>query len=440
MTGWTKATFSQLLAVVIPACLALYWPVYDTRPSLASAVFRPAILLVCLAFALLWYAEPVTRAEKQLTVMLALLCFVLLLPSLTAIDPGRSLQGWVKQVLICVVCVVSCRALRHPPTAKIFGISLLVAGAVMGALIVRTYIDTMGPVIPTFDAARTFKGTVQLLDIPLNNIAFDCIFAYVCGLCLVRNRKALWPLGLLLLLISTLLTGSRAPVMTLGLCGLALLTLNALRSRRLLVWVGGALLAIAMIVGPAIVVSTTNADELSNFTEGRWEMWSVAFQKFTQRPVLGYGFSSSEDDPNFIAGGYHNEYLTAMAEQGAVGTVVVLGLFVFLLRRGWRLAFCHSATWRNGQWALLGSLLLLVRAGVEVDGLLGYAQAPGDFLAYVFLAIVASRFSVEEDRLRGDRKPETAGAPAAFSPASMTTEAVPWTVNSQNLEDGLKHV
>jgi O-antigen ligase len=100
------------------------------------------------------------------------------------------------------------------------------------------------------------------------------------------------------------------------------------------------------------------------------------------------------------SGGYHNEYLTALAEHGLLGFVAVVSLFLFLFRCSWNLAFRRSLTWKRRQWALFGCLVLLFRAAVEVPGLFGYAQEPSDFLAYLFLAIVVSRISVEEDYSR----------------------------------------
>lgn len=393
----------RFLAWLVPAFLGLYWLIYVSHPAFAVLAFRPAILAACMALSLLWYRAPVTRAEKELAGVLAILCFVLLAPSLSAIDPGRALQAWLKLVIVCGIAIMSCRALRHPAAARVFGISLILASVVLGALMIVTYVSYMGMVAPTYGAARIFKGHAAQAGIPLNNIAFDCLFAYVCGMCLLRNTKALWAVGLVLLVISSVLTGSRAPLAILALSGLALLTINALRSRRLLVWVGGGLLAIAVVVGAGVVIATASSSDMSAFTEGRWELWSVALHKFTQQPILGYGYSSVEDDPTYIPGGYHSEYLTALAEQGAVGTTAVLGLFWFLLRRCWGLAFRRSYTWHNGQWALLGCLFLLVRATVEADGLFGFAQGPADFLAYIFLATVISRFSLEEDYLNVQR-------------------------------------
>jgi hypothetical protein len=44
----------------------------------------------------------------------------------------------------------------------------------------------------------------------------------------------------------------------------------------------------------------------------------------------------------------------------------------------------------------------MLRAGLETPGLFGYSQEPVDYFAYIFAAIVISRFSVEEDYLRAN--------------------------------------
>jgi O-antigen ligase len=388
---------SQWLAFLLPLYLGLYWPFYLYYQSVAIVLFRPAVLGTCVAlYVFSWYRVPLTHAEKRLAAMLAILCVALLAPSVAAVDPARALEQWLKLFILCVISFFICRALRHERTARVFGASLILASLVTGLLVVATYVRFMGLLAPTYTATRVFKGVIAREGIPLNPIAFDCIFAFVCGMCLVRRSKLYWPLGLLLLVLSSVLTGSRAPLATFAVSGLALVIINALRSRRLLAWTTGGLLLVGLVVGALVAIPTLSSRDLSAFTEGRWELWSTAFQNFSQHPLLGSGYLSAQDYFTF-AGGYHSEYLTALAEQGIVGLVALLGLFWFLLSRGWKLAFRRFQTWGNGQWALLGCLLLIVRAAIEVDGLFGLAQEPGDFLAYIFLAIVVSRFSQEED-------------------------------------------
>jgi hypothetical protein len=154
---------------------------------------------------------------------------------------------------------------------------------------------------------------------------------------------------------------------------------------------------------------------MSKLSEGRWDVWSVALTKFTERPVFGYGYVSWRDDlasrlpgeykltnqmAEHIVGGYHNEFLTSLAEQGLVGTAAVAGIFLFMLRCGWLLAYRRWITWHNGRWALFVAILVVLHSNLEVSGLFGYAQDPADYLAYGFLAILVSSISSEEDYLR----------------------------------------
>jgi O-antigen ligase len=221
-----------------------------------------------------------------------------------------------------------------------------------------------------------------------------------------------------LFIVSSVFTGSRAPLAVLGLSGFALLLLNGIRSRGMLVrWIAWVTLVITVTGGVAVVYSLP-FKTLSDASEGRWDFWYVAVQKFSERPLIGYGYESFQDDlvsrvPGFYRwrgfqthpGGYHNEYLTALAEQGLIGFVALAVLFGFLIKCGWQLAFHKWCSWRNKQWALFCVIFLVIRAGVENGGLFGYNREPADFLGFIFLALVVSRFSVEEDRARYLTKP-----------------------------------
>src|SRR6266550_7853048 len=57
---------SQLLACVIPACLAVYWLVFPSSEDLLSMFFRPAIFATSIMMSLLWCRIPVTWTEKKL--------------------------------------------------------------------------------------------------------------------------------------------------------------------------------------------------------------------------------------------------------------------------------------------------------------------------------------------------------------------------------------
>jgi O-antigen ligase len=398
----SSTVLSQLLAFIIPACVAVYWIVWAADRDIAIQFFRPAILFTSISLFVLVGWAPVTHAEGKLIAVSAALCAVLLIPSLIATNPAQAMQEWFKLLIIFAVTVMLCRALRYPATAKTFGASLVLASIVIGAFIVTTYLKNVGLELPTYTITRAFKGTQR--DISLNAAAFECVFTYISGMCLLRSTRVLWSLGLVVVVISCALTGSRTPLAVLILSVLVLIILNALRSPRLLFRVGGMLMATSIAIGVAVAIAVTSSKEISAITEGRWELWSVALQKFVQQPVWGNGYQSAQDDSVFLAGGYHNEYLTALAEQGAVGFLAVMTVFWFLFRCCLKLAFRPSYTWHNGQWALFGCLLLLLRATVELPGLFGTAQGPADFLAYIFVAIVVSRESREEDYILSETR------------------------------------
>lgn len=390
---------SKVFVSLVPISMVAYRLIFGSQPSVAELIFRPVVLVASFVLCfLLCYGSSITISEKKVIRLLAIFCGILLIPSLAAVEPMRALQEWLKLVLMCMIAVMLCRPLRHVPTAKVFGLWLVIASAVIGALILSTYLNYMGPVLPGYEATRIYKETVfEKAGIPLNPAAFECVFSYISGMCLLRSTKLLWFLGFVLLLISSTLTGSRAPLAVFLISGLVLIVFNALKSPRLLLRLTGWLLAAAMVMGTAAVVALPSSQQMSSFTEGRWELWSLALHKFAERPMLGNGYLSAEDDPGFISGGYHNEFVTALAEQGVIGSIAVISVFVFLFRYCWKLAFDPSARDRKGHWVLFGCLFLFVRALVELPGLFGTAQAPADFLAYIFLAIVISKMSRKED-------------------------------------------
>ena len=297
-----------------------------------------------------------------------------------------------------------------------FGIALIFAACTLAVLTLVTYVSYMGFVLPTYKSARQFKGMTEKT-ISFNPVGFAAVLAYLSGMCLLRKNKFLLCLAPVLFITSTVFTGSRAPAAIVLLGSVITLATRMVRSVRLstrfLSWIAITVFAAAAVAAVTLLPSR----EISHITEGRWDLWSVARQKILERPLLGFGFESWRDDlvsrlpgeyaltmsiAKNIAGGYHNEYLTMLAEEGVVGALAILCFFWFLLKSSWQLAYRSSTTWKHGSWALFACLVLMLRAGLETPGLFGYSQEPVDYFAYIFAAIVISRFSVEEDYLRAN--------------------------------------
>jgi len=395
----TAEICSMGMVSLVPLTLVFYRLIYASEPTLAAAICRPTLLAVCFALFALWCDTHIINPERNTFRVLGVLCGALLVTSAAAADPGRAIQEWVKLVAICSITFMLCRPLRERSVSRALGIAMVLSSIVLAGMIIWTYVRYMGFVIPTYPAIRVLKGTALDDDnIALNPLGFECVFTFLCGLCLIRANKFLWGTGALLLVISSVLTGSRAPLAVFLVSVIAMLLLNGLRSRSQLVRASAVLGTIGITAGAVLGIAIASPQTLSRLTEGRWDLWSVAFHKFEMHPLWGNGYLSVLDDPTFLPGGYHSEYLTALAEQGLIGFAAVIYVFVSLLRRCYDMALNSRSRHPNGQILLFACLFLMFRALVELPGLFGTAQGPADFLAYIFLAIAMTRTPAMEPR------------------------------------------
>ncbi len=407
--------WSGLLAASIPLSLSLYWIAFWLAPEYPGPFLRVSVLTCSLLLAFIWYRAPLSRAEVNLIRVLGIAAILFLIPTLMATQPSRAFSGWVKTLLLFAVCCFVARGLRHPPTAHVFGLCLLVGGVILIGFILFTYVRNLGFAIPTYTMAREFKGIEEHGGVPLNSIAFAAVFSYLAGLCLVRRNRWLVLFSIPLFVTASIFTGSRAPLAILAASAFVLLCINGLRSKSPLLWVATALVASGAVLGGVAILTLASDKALTGVTEGRWHLWSVGLHKFIERPLFGYGYESWRDDlvsrlpgeydltfdlAKSLGGGYHNEYVSVLAEEGLIGAIAG-GLMVWLLlRSSWLLAFRKWGTIDAKQWPLFACIFMLLRANFEVPGLFGYGQDPVDYLAYILAAIILSRFSVEEDCAR----------------------------------------
>jgi O-antigen ligase len=70
------------------------------------------------------------------------------------------------------------------------------------------------------------------------------------------------------------------------------------------------------------------------FTSGRRVHWRNAFDYFLEHPILGTGYRTYAISTGSDT---HNVYLKTLAEQGMIGFMIYLWLYLLAFRSGWRL-------------------------------------------------------------------------------------------------------
>ena len=216
-------------------------------------------------------------------------------------------------------------------------------------------------------------------------MAFSATFLGVLALCALRRSLMVYSLVLSVFAAATFLTGSRTPLVLLLVSFGFVLIVYVISRRQLLLNYGLVLLAFCAFV--RFAMHPLSIYQWSAMTEGRVDVWTVAWEKFLVRPLTGFGAESWRDDllsriPGYYhlsgellrmhSGGYHNAYRTCSHQ------------LEFASRAG------------PSRWVLLFTLTFLTLRGmIEVPGLFGYGQDPAEYAAYAFLSLLISLPSLQ---------------------------------------------
>ncbi len=402
-------------------------------------LLRIALLGSSLLLLLLWTGTGITRSELKWACALGGFLLVYLVSALCGTEIGRGLQDWVRVATAMFVGFGTVRALRHPPTAKAFGLSLILASLISCAVVLFTYCHYMGFRAPGYESLRIFKeSALRGSGVALNPLAGAAFLFCLMGMGMLPPSRILQAIAGFVLVVVGGLTGSRAPIALLIVCGAVLLFVKATRSRhityRVAAW-GSLLLTTVLIV---TLLSVATPYKISDATEGRYDVWTVGWAKFTESPIFGYGPDSWRDDlfsrlPGYYketsalqklkAGGYHSEYVTLLAEGGLLCFLSALSFLLLLLRDSLRVTFHPESKSHRGDLIAFTCLFLCVRALIEIPGLFGYGQDVTDYLAYLFVAVVASRISLLDSVHERTRRVRRA-------PFALTSVAAPLRVGT----------
>ncbi len=348
-----------------------------------------------------------TRTERQWAGLLTAYLGLLLVDSLLATEITRALQNSLRVLFLLVFCLILARAFRHPATRRAFGIGALVSCLLLSAYILGCYVSFLGTAMPTYESTRIFKATVaHALGVSLNPLGFSTAFFCMLAACTLRSSWILNSTLAIVICMCSVFTGSRTPLALMIVSFFLVAVIELCRSkptfRSICLFV---LLPVLVALCGFELRDGIDMHRWSIITEGRTDLWTAAWAKFTERPLTGYGADSWADDlisrlPGFYevtnqlvqyhAGGYHNAYLTLLAEEG----IFVFAFALYMLGCAYHTITQSSGSSRQDRTRrfllLFAFAFLVLRGFIEVPGLFGYGEDPAEFASYALLALIVS--------------------------------------------------
>ena len=85
-----------------------------------------------------------------------------------------------------------------------------------------------------------------------------------------------------------------------------------------------------------ITMTVDESGQLEASAQTRVLLWEQSWHLFQQNPIFGVGFHVFRE-LGLVAGDTHNIYFKLLAEQGILGLLIFLVLYVFFLKEGWKL-------------------------------------------------------------------------------------------------------
>lgn len=404
-------------------------PVLSLLYALSLAlVIVPGSILGSLARGLMILASLITLAGlsssgwrvKWVELRWAGLCALYIFAGIfSAIFSPRPEAGFLdagRQAFIAVMSVAMMIYLRKPENSQTYRHLLTLPALFGAATLIGGFLLVMGfPTPEKIADLAAFKFEMdERFGVNPNPLSFAVLLVFVLSW---RERGKMRPWWFIpyvcAVLLSIMLSGARTSLVVLaGAAALAWLLRRP--PSRALVFVGVLVVLIGVITASTLLGDQDLAETLywlSDITTGRSELWGAALAKFAERPLLGWGaFTWDMDLPQYLtlyssdmgrfeglaSGAFHNAYLTQLAEKGLLGLGLEILILAYVLRAS--LLLHWGRNWLSGEDRRIAniaptwSLLLVLRGFSEQGGLLGYANAGVDFIAYAGVALILSTY------------------------------------------------
>jgi O-antigen ligase len=398
---------SCIVSFTIPMLLAIYWPLIGLHMTWVPGAIRGGLIASAGLLAILWWKAGTTRTERRWAGVLTAYLGLLLVNSVLASDIMRALQNSIRILFLLVFCLVLARAFRHPATRRAFGVGALVASLLLSIYILGCYVSFLGMAMPTYESTRIFKeAALRTMGVGLNPLGFSTAFFCLLAACTLRSSWILNSTLAAVICICSIFTGSRTPL-ALMVVSLFLVVMIEL-ARRMPIF--RSICLFILLPGLVAVCGYELRDGIDMHawavtTENRTDLWTVAWAKFTEKPLTGYGADSWADDlisrsPGLYqitkvlvqthSGGYHNAYFTLLAEEGIFIFAFALYMLASALGMIGQLSGSNRQERTHRVMLLFTFLFLVLRGFIEVPGLFGYGQDPAEFASYALVAIMIS--------------------------------------------------
>ena len=288
--------------------------------------------------------------------------------TLTSMDPGTSIWGFVRYVeIFAVVPVAVVLALRDRRDLWLVCVALLTAAVIQGAIGTWQYVTKSGASFAGSNVRAV--GTFGAMDVMGLATVVGIGIVVAIGLALVvpgRARLGLIALGALLVVPLLLSLSRGALVATIGATVLMLLAVAPRVTLRAAPFVAAALIVLAGTlavdattgVGPRLATIATSISDPDRSVSDRYDLWATATGMWRDQPLTGVGLKmfpsyrdwyaplhlSSGSDVQDPASGYHRQELLSphnmlwlvLSEQGLIGALGLGGFLLALAVVTWR--------------------------------------------------------------------------------------------------------
>lgn len=400
---------SVLTLVVVPTYVRV--PVLPALPALPVSLLLLLVLGATHALASLLGARgtpPLGAGGRRLATALAVFAFVLLLSLADGRTSVDSVDMWIKVVVVpLLLCHAMLRLVRSAADLHSVFV-MLVVGSLVAALyaiaefasgtnVVLQYFQGQGPDREWYWEGKDFErvGSVhRTYSLFTNPIEFGALMSMVYPYSMLRlldahslRSRSIWLTVTLLLLIGTLLSFSRGPMVAVVATTVGLAVgIRSLRGPLVILATACALAVLALWpwFGGQIV---DRLSDKSNVTL-RLKLWSIGAHVALDHPVLGAGLGNfpryqfeairkhhidTLSEPNALrVQTTENLYLHLAAETGAVGLAAFALLVAAMVRLAWGLR--NRGLPLEGKTLLFATNALLGAYAVNSLTVVGYQQ------------------------------------------------------------------